>query len=49
VSREIKATRTLEQTVMSETIFRQEIARTGRLDLARQAIERETAHLRKIA
>jgi hypothetical protein len=44
VSREIKTTRTLEQTVMSETIFRQEIARTGRLDLAQQAIERETLH-----
>ncbi|HXP03337.1 MAG TPA: hypothetical protein VN808_04390 [Stellaceae bacterium] len=38
VSREIKATRAFEQTVMSETIFRQEIARTGRLDAAQQAI-----------
>jgi hypothetical protein len=44
VTREIRAERALRQTVMSETIFRQEIARTGRLDLARQAIERETAH-----
>jgi uncharacterized protein (DUF58 family) len=40
VGREIKAARTLEQTVKSEAIFRQEIARTGRLDLAKQAIER---------
>lgn len=43
VGREIKATRTLEETVRSETIFRQEIARTGRLDLAQQAIERSKA------
>ena len=49
VGREIRATRALEKTVMSETIFRQEIARTGRLDLARQAIERETSHLRESA
>ncbi len=40
VGREIKAVRALEQTVISETIFRQEIARTGRLDLAQQASER---------
>jgi hypothetical protein len=45
VNREIKASRALQQTVMSETIFRQEIARTGRLDLARQAIERVNADL----
>jgi len=43
VGREIKATRALEQTVLSETIFRQEIARTGRLDLAQQAIDRAKA------
>ena len=42
VSREVKATRALEQTVMSETIFRQEVARTGRLDLAKQASERRS-------
>lgn len=49
VGREIRATRALEKTVMSETIFRQEIARTGRLDLAHQAIERQTSHLRESA
>jgi len=42
VGREIKATRALEQTVKSEAIFRQEIARTGRLDLAKQASERRS-------
>jgi hypothetical protein len=40
VNREIKAVADLQQTVISETIFRQEIARSGRLDLAQQAIER---------
>ena len=40
VGREIRATRQLEQTMRSEAIFRQEIARTGRLDLAQQAIDR---------
>jgi hypothetical protein len=40
IGREIRATRALEQAVTSETIFRQEIARTGRLDLAKQAIGR---------
>jgi hypothetical protein len=40
LGREIKATRALEQTVLSEIIFRQEIARTGRLDAAQQAIKR---------
>ena len=40
VTREIKAGQALEQTMLSETIFRQEVARTGRLDLAQQAIER---------
>ena len=49
IGRELKATRALERTVMSETIFRQEIARTGRLDLARQAIERESSHLKESA
>jgi enoyl-CoA hydratase/carnithine racemase len=44
LTREIRAARTLRQTLIGETIFRQEVARTGRLDLARQAIERETAH-----
>jgi uncharacterized protein (DUF58 family) len=40
VNREIKSRRALEQTVISETVFRQEIARTGRLDLAQQAIKK---------
>jgi hypothetical protein len=40
VNREIKVAIDLQQTVIGETIFRQEIARTGRLDLAQQAIER---------
>jgi hypothetical protein len=43
VGREITATRNLQKTLLSESIFRQEIARTGRLDLARQAIERVNA------
>jgi hypothetical protein len=45
INGEIRATRGLQQTLLSETIFRQEIARTGRLDLARQAIERVNSDL----
>jgi uncharacterized protein (DUF58 family) len=40
VRREIRTTRAFEQTVLSETVFRQEIARTGRLDMAQQAIKK---------
>lgn len=47
VNREIAAARTLEKTLLSESIFRQEIARTGRLDLARQAIEQLNAGTKK--
>jgi hypothetical protein len=43
VAREIRAERARRQTVLNETIFRQEIARTGRLDLARQAVRLSTA------
>jgi hypothetical protein len=47
VGREITTTRNLQKTLLSETIFRQEIARTGRLDLARQAIEQLNAGTKK--
>ena len=43
IAREIRAEQAHRQTVISETIFRQEIARTGRLDLARQAARRGEA------
>jgi len=47
IGREIKAARKLQNTLLSESIFRREIARTGRLDLARQAIEQLSAGTKK--
>jgi hypothetical protein len=40
ITQETKDEMLIQQTLMDENIFRQELARTGRLDLARQAIER---------
>jgi hypothetical protein len=49
VSREIRAEQALQQTVIGEAIFRQEVARTGRLDLAREAMEHAKTHGRTVA